>query len=214
MGEAVEFQRSRAGSPLTELGDRELLARLVLEDEAALAELVRRKTAPLLRLVGRLLRDTEEARDIVQVTFLRLWEHRDRYDARFSPNTWIYRIATNLAIDHLRTRRVRERASEPLRFELLRGGESAAPDLSRLEGREVERILSELSESLTPRQRASFLLRELEGLNSSEVADILGCDESTVRNHLFHARRELQRQLARRYPEFLPEGKRRGEERR
>ncbi len=173
-------------------------------DELALAELIRRKTPGLLSLVTRMVRDSEEARDLVQITFLRLWESRERYDSRFSPNTWIYRIATNLAIDHLRTRSSRERVAEPLRFELLRGGDSSPPDLSKLELREVERILSELAERLTPRQRACFLLREVEGLTTAEVAEVLGCDESTVRNHLFHARRELQQQLARRYPEYLP----------
>jgi RNA polymerase sigma-70 factor (ECF subfamily) len=151
-----------------------------------------------------MIRDAEEARDLVQMAFVRLWEARDRYDSRYSPNTWIYRIATNLTIDYLRSRACQERIAEPFRLELLRGGEGAPPDLSRLEHREVERIFQELARRLSPRQRACFLLRELEGFSSAEVAEILGCDESTVRNHLFHARKELKKQLARRYPEYLP----------
>ncbi len=75
-------------------------------------------------------------------------------------------------------------------------------DLGSITGREVEGILAELAGALSERQRAVFLLREVEGLSSPEVARILGCKSSTVRNHLFAARRVLRRELARRYPEY------------
>ncbi len=75
-------------------------------------------------------------------------------------------------------------------------------DLGQLTRKEVETILDELTAELSERQRAVFLLREVEGLASPEVARILGCKSSTVRNHLFAARRILRRELARRYPEY------------
>ncbi len=67
------------------------------------------------------------------------------------------------------------------------------------------RILRELAAGLTERQRLVFLLRELEGLSSREVAEILGCRASTVRNHLFTARKHLREELKRRYPEYARE---------
>jgi RNA polymerase sigma-70 factor (ECF subfamily) len=153
--------------------------------------------------VARIVNDEEEARDVVQVTFLRLWEHRQRFDDRWSPNTWIYRIATNLAIDHLRSRRSRERAVEPMRFHLQRvEDDRSRRDLAQLGLREVRAIFRRLSQGLTEKQRLVFLLREVEGLSSQEVAAIVGCRESTVRNHLFNARRFLRRELVRRYPEY------------
>ena len=172
-------------------------------DEAALNELIGRKTKPLLQLCQRILGDAEEARDVVQVTFFKVWENRRKFDDRWSPNTWIYRIASNLAIDHLRSRRSRERSHEPVRQHLRQVADGRAHrDLSRLQQTEVATIFRELSAGLSEKQRMVFLLRELEGLSSPEVAEILGCRESTVRNHLFNARKYLRRELLRRYPEY------------
>jgi RNA polymerase sigma-70 factor (ECF subfamily) len=167
-----------------------------------LDELITRKSGPLLQLAWRIVGDREEARDIVQLTFVRAWEHRDRYDPRFSPNTWLYRIATNLGIDLLRSRAARRRQSEPVRCHFVRLADGRRRGLGELEQREVERILHELAGALTERQRAVFVLSEVEGLASAEVAEILGCRASTVRNHLFAARKTLRRELARRYPEY------------
>ena len=186
-----------------EATDRELLLAVAGDDESAFDALMARKTPPLMQLAYRMLGDREEARDVVQVTFLRVWSHRSRYDRRWSPNTWLYRIATNLAIDQLRARRSRQRVSEPMRLHLRRVADAShrgAP--GRLGGKEVKGILEELAGELTERQRAVFLLREVEGLGSPEVAQILGCKSSTVRNHLFAARRILRRELADRYPEY------------
>jgi RNA polymerase sigma-70 factor (ECF subfamily) len=140
---------------------------------------------------------------VVQVTFFKVWENRRKFDARWSPNTWIYRIASNLAIDHLRSRRSREKSHEPVRQHLRQVADSRAQrDLSRLQQTEVAAIFRELSTGLSEKQRMVFLLRELEGLSSLEVAEIIGCRESTVRNHLFNARKYLRKELLRRYPEY------------
>lgn len=185
-----------------EATDRQLLLAVADGDESAFDALMTRKTPPLMQLAYRMLGDREEARDVVQVTFLRVWSHRNGYDRRWSPNTWLYRIATNLAIDQLRARRSRQRASEPMRLHLRRVADAGGGELGRLGGKEVKGILEELAGELSERQRAVFLLREVEGLSSAEVARILGCKSSTVRNHLFAARRVLRRELTRRYPEY------------
>src|SRR3954468_15605541 len=190
-------------APWAEASDRELLIGIREGEEAALNELIGRKTKPLLQLCQRILGDPEEARDVVQVTFFRVWESRRKFDDRWSPNTWVYRIASNLAIDHLRSRKSRERSHEPVRQHLLQVADGrAARDLSRLQQSEVATIFRELSTGLSEKQRMVFLLREIEGLSSPEVAEIIGSRESTVRNHLFNARKILRRELLRRYPEY------------
>ena len=197
------YSRREAKARWAEASDRDLLEALRVEDELALDELIRRKTAPLLQVVRRYLHDAEEARDVVQVAFLRLWQHRDRYDQRWSPNTWIYRIATNLAIDQLRSRQSKARQREPYRAHLrqLTGGvdDRGARDLQH---QEVHAIFDELSRDLTEKQRLAFVLREVEGLSSAEAAAIMDCRESTVRNHLFNARKRLQVMIRERYPEY------------
>ena len=117
-GPQLAYSHSQHRGALRDATDKELLWAMRDGDEAALDELIERKTQPLISTVYRMLNDEEEARDIVQVTFFRLWEHRDRFDDRWSPNTWIYRIATNLAIDQLRSRRSRDRQSEPVRLHM------------------------------------------------------------------------------------------------
>jgi RNA polymerase sigma-70 factor (ECF subfamily) len=187
----------------TEATDRELLLAVRDGSEPALAELIARKTKPLLQATQRILGDLEEARDVVQVTFFRVWENRKKFDERWSPNTWIYRIASNLAIDHLRSKRSRERSHEPVRQHLRQVADvSAQRDLSRLQHSEVAAIFRELASDLSEKQRMVFVLREIEGLSSPEVSQIVGCRESTVRNHLFNARKVLRRELRRRYPEY------------
>lgn len=217
MGAQSEIERpvlawstSRRARDLQEADDRTVLAALASGEEQALDELVTRKSSPLHQTVTRITGDPEEAKDIVQLTFVKVWENRERYDDRYSPNTWIYRIATNLAIDHLRSRRTRNRSEEPVRLHLESAAASRARhDRANLHEGEIYRIFSELSKDLTERQRVVFLLREVEGRPSSEVAEIVGCRESTVRNHLFNARRVLQQTLAERYPEYAgPRGDR------
>lgn len=188
---------------LEQASDRDLLAALKEDDEMALDELIERKTAPLVTTVSRILDDREEARDVVQTAFLRIWENRQSYDPRYSPNTWIYRIATNLGIDVLRSRQSRARQEEPYRHHLrqISGGDSPR-GLAQLKEREIAQIFEELAADLSEKQRLAFVLRELEGLSTIEVAEILECRASTVRNHVFHARKALQDEVVRRYPEY------------
>lgn len=189
--------------PWADVSDRDLLLAVRNDDEAAFSELIDRKTRPLMQLVQRILGDTEEARDVVQVTFFRVWENRLKFDLRWSPNTWIYRIASNLAIDHLRSRRSREKSDEPVRLHLRQVADiNTNGDLDELQQGEVTAIFRELAAELSEKQRMAFLLKEVEGLSSAEVAEIMSCRESTVRNHLFNARRYLRRELTKRYPEY------------
>ena len=206
--------RSTVESPSwPEVSDRDLLGAIQAGKEAAFDELISRKTKPLLQLVTRILGDREEARDVVQVTFLRVWENRSRFDRRWSPNTWIYRIASNLAIDELRSRKVRERSLQPAGVFLraIAGGRETS--LAELEDREIETIFQRLAESLTEKQRLAFVLRGHEGLSSEEVGKILGCRPSTVRNHLLAARRKMRHELRRLYPEYSPSGSHAGDDR-
>ena len=189
--------------PHEEASDLDLLRLLQAGDERALDRLIERKSQPLYQTAYRVLHDQEEAKDVVQMAFLKIWENRDRFDERWSPNTWIFRICTNLAIDHLRARGTRERSTEPVRCHLRQVADNRSEwELSKLQEGEVMGIFRELAETLTEKQKAVFVLRELQGRSSKEVAEIVGCRESTVRNHLFNARKVLREELLERYPEY------------
>jgi RNA polymerase sigma-70 factor (ECF subfamily) len=177
-------------------------------DEDAYAELVRRYSGGLHRAVARILADDTEAWDVVQMAFLKAWQKLDRYDPRYSFTTWLYRIGTNLAIDLLRSRTSRERAHKAgteHRLRVVGSGEGAG---ARVDSGEADDILRQLVRVLTPQQRSAFVLREMEGLETAEVADVLGCSATTVRNHIFQARKALRRELRERFPEYLPASER------
>jgi RNA polymerase sigma-70 factor (ECF subfamily) len=192
----------------TEMDDREHVTAAPQGDDDAFALLVQRHSGGLHRAVARILGDESEAWDVVQMAFVRAWQRLDRYDPRWSFATWLYRIGTNLAIDLLRSRSSRERAHRVGSEHHLRVVGKPRPASDLADRREVERLLGQLVEMLTPHQRSAFVLREVEGMDTSEVAKVLGCSATTVRNHVFQARKTLRQELERRFPEYLPEAHR------
>jgi RNA polymerase sigma-70 factor (ECF subfamily) len=195
--------RDRQPAPWAEVSDRDLLMSIRDDDEGAFGELIGRKTHMLLTLAENILGDIDEARDVVQVTFFKVWENRKRFDFRWSPNTWIYRIASNLAIDHLRSRRTREKSVEPVRRHLRQVlGPWAEMDVWRLERDEISGVFRDAAAALSDKQRIAFVLHEVEGLAYDEIGKIVGCGASAVRNYVFYARQHLRRELLRRYPEY------------
>ena len=177
-------------------------------DDEAFGALVQRYSGGLHRAVARILADESEAWDVVQMAFLKAWQKLDRYNPRYSFTTWLYRIGTNLAIDLLRSRTSRERAHKAgteHRLRLVGTGEGAG---TRADINETDNVMQQLVGVLTPQQRSAFVLREMEGLETGEVAEVLGCSATTVRNHIFQARKALRRELRVRFPEYLPASER------
>ena len=191
-----------SGSPRDEAA---LVVRARAGDTEAFETLIERRTPGVLAFLRRMLGDAEDARDVAQLTFLRVWENLHRYDANWAFSTWLFRIAGNLAIDAMRSRKTRAR-TEAENLRLLPGGRSVSPEgPALLERREVRRVFEACASVLSEKQKLVFVLREFEDKESREIAEILGCRESTVRNHLFQARRLLRDEIRRRFPEFAPD---------
>ncbi len=204
------YSQARVRRESEELSDRDLALAARGGDMISFETLVVRKTPAVLSVARRIVPDPEDARDVAQMVFLRVWEQLDRYDDQYSFNTWLYRIATNLSIDFLRSARSRERAHGATLHVVRQREEATGSDASRAaEDGDVARLFRQASERLTGKQKAAFVLREMEDKETSEIAAILGCGESTVRNHLFNARRILRREIQKICPGFFPEGRRR-----
>ncbi len=174
-------------------------------DKEAFGRLVEAKQALVFRAAWNRLGDPDAARSVAQAVFVRLWQNLDRFDRSRRFDTWLYRLTVNAAIDH--HRRAQARPGQTGFDELfettaatVEGGDTEAE--RELETSEVARILHELTSLLTQKQRQAFLLREVEGLPTSEVAAVLKTSESTVRNHVFQARKLLREELLARYPEY------------
>lgn len=183
----------------------EIVRRSVAGDADAFRELVELKRDQVFRVAYQHCGDAEEARNIAQSVFVRLWQNLHRYDPDRRFDTWLYQVTVNASIDHHRRRKHRlvEQEFDETFTPGLAADIDERPEAERLaEAREIQGILLELSAELTDKQRSAFLLREVEGLSTGEVAEALAMTESTVRNHVFQARKVLREALVRRYPEY------------
>lgn len=190
----------------------ELIRAAAVGDRRAFDELVRLKRDRVVRTAYQITGDLDDALDVAQGVLLKLWQGLDRFDPRRRFDTWLYRITVNAAIDMLRSRGpkgiLQPLPEDPSDLRAV-GGTSAdaAVDLGRL-----QRAFLRLAGALAPKQRAAFVLREIEGLETGEVARVMGVTESTVRNHLMQARRVLRSGLERDYPDLVPPAGPPGEE--
>ena len=145
------------------------------------------------RLTVRILRKKEDAEEAIQNTFVKLWQSLQSYDEKQKFSTWLYRIAVNASLDILRReQRFAGRREEMNRSE---GKElTPPPDVVLLE-KETEEVLRDLSGILTPKQRAVFVLRDLERVPTEEVAEVLQMTSDQVKSNLYHARKKIREKI-------------------
>ena len=170
-------------------------------EEEAFAWLVRTFEVRAFRVARGLIANEEDARDVAQEAFLRVFRSLERFDFGYAFSTWLHRIVTNLAIDHLRKRRIVAKGG------LLEDDESHEPELvdQRVEGPsagiEREETVGEVHsclEALAPHFQSVLVLRELEGLSCAEIAEIVGATNVTVRWRLHRGRKLFQEEWERR----------------
>lgn len=185
--------------------ETELIRAAAAGDREAFDELVRGKRERVVRTAYQVTGNLEDALDVAQAVFLKVWRGIGSFDPRRRFDTWLYRVTTNAAIDLLRTRGPRG-TLQPLPDDPadLEGASEAPTAEARLDLTRLQQVFSRLAGNLAPKQRAAFVMREIEGLETAEVARILGVTESTVRNHLLQARRVLREAIQRDYPELVP----------
>jgi RNA polymerase sigma-70 factor (ECF subfamily) len=184
--------------------DGELVERARKGDRDAFRQLVERYQRKIATLALGMLRNREDALDVVQETFTKAFQSLDRFKGDAGFYTWTYRIAVNLCIDHqrreakmplatLEPREGGERGADPVTL-LVDGGEEGDP-FQRTRDAEIARGLSAAIAELTPEHRAVILLREVDGLSYEEISRVLDCPKGTVMSRLHYARRQLQERL-------------------
>jgi len=186
------------------MGEAELIQAAAAGDTDAFERLVDLKRRLVIRAAFRILGNLDDAHDVAQTVFLTLWRSLDRYDHTRRFDTWLYKVTVNAAIDM--TRKAGPRGVlQPLGDETRNRLCATGPDAERILNRsELQKVFLRLSTALPERQRAAFVLRELQGLSTAQVAEVLDVTESTVRNHLLQARRVLRDGIRREYPGLVP----------
>lgn len=187
----------------TELDEPALIRAAQAGDQYAFERLVRAYDQSVLRLALNLLRSPEDASDVYQEAFLRVYRnlHSFRFDCSF--HTWLYRIVTNLCLDHMRKRKVRREESTALdgetggldRLEILAEHRAEGdPQRSLMSRQTNERIHSALG-SLTPRERLVFEMRHFQGMRLRAIGEVLGTTEEAAKNCLFRATQKMRAAL-------------------
>jgi RNA polymerase sigma-70 factor, ECF subfamily len=189
------------------LNERSLVAEAQGGNRAAFEELVHRYDRDVLRLALNLMKRPEDARDVYQEAFLKVYRNLHRFRFECSFYTWLYRIVTNVCLDQLRRRQARPEDQAPETnashheetvtdfFERQREHRPALDPERQLFGKEIQRRIASAMERLSPRERIVFELKHYQGLKLRAIGDALGTTEETVKNSLFRATRKLRSQL-------------------
>lgn len=198
-----------SGRALAAPDDRILIERAQAGDREAFEMLVHRYDRDVLRIAMNILHKTEDARDVYQEAFLKIYKNLPRFRFECSFYTWLYRIVTNVCLDHLRRRNSRPEDQSPdpaIRaqgdasgvdfFDRQQHPGAASDPERRLMGLEIARRISAALEQLTPRERMVFEMKHYQGLKLRAIGEVLGTTEETVKNSLFRATRKLRAQLA------------------
>jgi RNA polymerase sigma-70 factor (ECF subfamily) len=188
--------------------ERALIERAQGGDRDAFEELVHHYDRDVLRVALNILHKPEDARDVYQEAFLKIYKNLPRFRFECSFYTWTYRIVTNVCLDHLRRRSSRpedqapELASNPNGDPTTGDFFDRQPDQAassdperRMRGLEISRRISSALNLLTPRERIVFEMKHYQGLKLRVIGDALGTSEETVKNSLFRATRKLRAQL-------------------
>jgi RNA polymerase sigma-70 factor, ECF subfamily len=205
MGMSVALERDARQAAVKISDDHALVRDAQGGDRLAFEELVRRYDREVLRIALNLVHRTEDARDIYQESFLRVYRNLHRFRFECSFYTWLYRIVTNVALDYLRRRSSRREDQAPAsedqdsvsrdffdRQPETRAGSN--PERTVL-GDELGRHIQQAIDRLSPRERVVFELKHYQGLKLRVIGEMLGTSEETVKNSLFRATRKLRASL-------------------
>ncbi len=172
--------------------------------EAAFRELVRRYERPVFSLVFRMVRDSATAEDLAQDTFIKVLNHIDKYRPEFKFSSWLFKIANNVAIDHLRRRHLDTISMdgapnaataadiEATSFDIADHAESA---LDVMEAKELGSAIERAIGALRPEYRSCIMLRHVEGRSYEEIAATLDLPLGTVKTYIHRARHQLREAL-------------------
>jgi RNA polymerase sigma-70 factor (ECF subfamily) len=196
------------GQALAELDDQRLIALAQAGQRAAFETLVHRYDRDVLRLILNVLRNPEDARDVYQEAFLKIYRNLHRFRVESTFYTWAYRIVTNACLDHLRRRRSRPEDQAPEVnpgarddgmagdfFERQRENRAHGNPERQVLGREIGHRIDAALKLLSPRERMIFEMKHQQGLKLRVIGEALGTTEETVKNSLFRATRKLRAQL-------------------
>lgn len=172
----------------------ELIQEAVRGSQPAFRAVVEANQGFVYAVAFRFVNDQQEAEDITQEVFVRLWKNLKSYRHEVKLTTWLYKIVTNRCLDFLNSRHGRQRKNKVDINNTHFVQDSSTPE-KEFQQQELSRIIHAAAEELTPKQKAVFILRDLEGLTSEEVSEALSMSAGNVKSNLFYARQKMTEKL-------------------
>lgn len=163
-------------------------------DKEAFGKLVMQHQHYAFNLAFRIVCNEDDARDIVQDSFIKIWKNMKLYLPEIKFTTWMYKIVSNTAIDHLRSNKKMDTVNIDDFYERQEQTNVNTPE-TLLNNKETGQLISLFADTLSEKQKLVFVLRDLQGLTSSEVKDILDLPETSVKSNLYHARKAIGEKL-------------------
>ncbi|NQU31916.1 MAG: RNA polymerase sigma factor [Bacteroidetes bacterium] len=163
-------------------------------DRKAMGYLVNMHQQFAFNLAFRILFNEDDAKDVVQDSFIKIWKNMKLYNPKIKFTTWMYKIVTNTAIDHLRSNNKIERVNLDDFHGKLEQLASENPE-TNMDNKETEQLIGMISGTLSEKQKLVFALRDLQGLTSAEVTDILEISASAIKSNLYHARKMIKEKI-------------------
>lgn len=196
---------AKPGLDLATMSDQDVVLEARAGRQAAYRELVRRYERPIFSLIYRMVRNREQAEDLSQETFVKALNAIESYRPEYKFSSWIFKIANNVSIDHLRRRELdtlsldgspHALTPEAIQASALQLGDRQETALEELEAKELGGEIERAIATLRPEYRSCILLRHVEGRPYEEIATMLDLPLGTVKTYIHRARGELRQALA------------------
>ena len=185
-----------------EISEKELILKAQVGDQTAFEQLIYNYDRAVLSIAMRYVRNNDDAKDIYQEVFIRVYKSLKKFEFRSEFSTWIFRITTNVCLTY------KSRKKDQLMVPLQEEFEGDNPEFGRVElisdekspeeeilNTDLKNFIGNAVDSLSERQRITFVLKHYEGYKIKEIAEMLNCKEGTVKKYLFDAINNLRKKL-------------------
>ncbi|MCK4224830.1 MAG: sigma-70 family RNA polymerase sigma factor [candidate division Zixibacteria bacterium] len=179
----------------------DIIERAKKGDQSAFQQIVDKYKTQVASIAYKMVGDYEDAKDISQIVFVKTYQNLVNFDTTKKLSTWLYRITINASIDFIRKHKKHKHELLDNIFGELK---EKKQDVEKIYQRNlIKWAINDSMAALNPRQKAVFVLRDLEGLDIKEVAQITGMPQATVRWYLHRARSKLRSELTKHHPQLL-----------
>jgi len=185
-----------------EISEKELIIKAQNRDQFAFEQLIYNYDRAVLSIAMRYARDNDDAKDIYQEVFIRVFRGLNKFEFRSEFSTWLFRITTNVCLTYKTRKKEQMMVSLQNEFEDEQTGydsvnlisEEKSPEDQTL-GNDLQSLIGEAVDSLSAKQKMTFVLKHYEGYKIREIAEMLNCKEGTVKKYLFDAVNNLRKKL-------------------